>query len=209
MTSATVAPPPPAALVALHRLLARLEDILTLIAAAAIFFLMLVGVYQIVARTVFNTAIYGYIDYVEQAGVVFALLGVAYCQRLGAHVRMDLILRGFPLRFLWAMEGFCVVVALVVVGILVFTSFGTFQRAFNLGDSTMDIKLPVWPSKLLVPMALSVLWFRLAIQTVDYLRLVRHPEADPLAVPKLETVEEQAKNEIEEALGRTEGEHRS
>jgi TRAP-type C4-dicarboxylate transport system permease small subunit len=205
MVSGTLAPPPPAALVALHRVLARLEDAMTLLAAAAIFFLMLVGVYQIVARTAFNTAIYGYIDYIEQAGVVFAMLGVAYCQRLGAHVRMDLILRGFPLRFLWAMEGLCVLVALIVVAILVETSFETFLRALRIGDSTMDIKLPVWPSKLLVPVALSVLWLRLLIQILDYARLVRHPDAEPLAVPKLETVEEQAKNEIEETLGRTEG----
>lgn len=205
MVTATLAPPPPAALVFAHRVLAHLEDAMSLIAAAAIFFLMLVGVYQIVARTLLNTAIYGYIDYVEQAGVVFALLGVAYCQRVGAHVRMDLILRGFPLRFLWLMEGLCVLIALIVISILVVTSFETFQRAWTLGDSTMDIKLPVWPSKLLVPAALSVLWLRLLVQVADYARLVRYPQAEPLAVPKLETVEEQAKNEIEETLGRTEG----
>ena len=78
------------------RWLAGLEDALNLCAAAAIFFLMFVGVFQIVSRTVFGTAIHGYIDYIEQASPIFALLGIAYCQRLGAHVRMDLILRGFP-----------------------------------------------------------------------------------------------------------------
>ena len=66
----------------------------------------------------------------------------------------------------------------------------------------MDIRLPVWPSKLMVPVALSVLWLRLVIQTFDYARLVAYPDATPIAVPVLETAEEQAKAEIEEALGR-------
>jgi hypothetical protein len=39
---------------------------------------------------------------------------------------------------------------------------------------------------------------------LDYSRLVRHPDAEPIAVPVIETIEVQAKNEIEEALGREE-----
>ena len=94
----------PAALAAAHRVWARLEDVMNLIAAAAIFFLMFVGVFQIIGRTVFNTAIHGYIDYMEQASALFAFLGISYAQRVGAHIRMDLLLRGFSMRFLWSME---------------------------------------------------------------------------------------------------------
>jgi C4-dicarboxylate transporter, DctQ subunit len=194
--------PPARVLARINQWLAALEDALNLCAAAAIFFLMFVGVFQIVSRSVFGTAIYGYIDYIEQASPIFALLGVAYCQRLGAHVRMDLILRGLPKRWLWAMEGFAVVVALIIITVLIDRTFATFLRAWQRGDSSMDIRLPVWPSKLMVPVALSVLWLRLVLQTCDYARLVAWPDAVPIAVPKLETPEEQARAEIEEALGR-------
>jgi hypothetical protein len=54
----------------------------------------------------------------------------------------------------------------------------------------------------MVPVALSVPWVRLVLQTCDYARLVAYPDAVPIAVPVLETPEEQAKAEIEEALGR-------
>ncbi len=191
-----------AALATAHRYWSRLEDGLNLIAAAAIFFLMFVGVFQIVGRTVFDTAIYGYIDYMEQASALFAFLGIAYAQRVGAHIRMDLLLRGFSMRFLWSMELFCVLVALVVITILVDSTFQNFLRAWQLGDSTIDIKLPVWPTKLIVPAVLVVLWVRLVLQSIDYARLIRHPLATPIAVPVIETIEVQAKNEIEEALGR-------
>ena len=193
-----------AALAAAHRYWARLEDGMNLVAAAAIFFLMFVGVFQIVGRTVFNTAIYGYIDYMEQASALFAFLGIAYAQRVGAHIRMDLLLRGFSLRFLWSMELFAVLVALVAITVLVDTTWENFLRAWQLGDSTIDIKLPVWPTKLLVPVVLVVLWVRLLLQSLDYLRLIRHPDAEPIAVPVIETIEVQAKHEIDEALGREE-----
>ncbi|MDP3162910.1 MAG: TRAP transporter small permease [Reyranella sp.] len=191
-----------AALAAAHRYWSWLEDGLNLIAAAAIFFLMFVGVFQIVGRTVFDTAIYGYIDYMEQASALFAFLGIAYAQRVGAHIRMDLLLRGFSMRFLWSMELFCVLVALVVITVLVDSTFQNFLRAWQLGDSTIDIKLPVWPTKLIVPFVLTVLWVRLVLQSIDYARLIRYPLATPVAVPTLETIEAQAQNEIEEALGR-------
>ena len=192
------------ALAVAHRYWARLEDGMNLVAAAAIFFLMFVGVFQIVGRTAFDTAIYGYIDYMEQASALFAFLGISYAQRVGAHIRMDLLLRGFSLRFLWAMELFAVLVALVIIVVLVETTWENFLRAWQLGDSTIDIKLPIWPTKLIVPFVLAVLTVRLVLQALDYIRLVRHPDAAPIAVPVIETIEVQAKNEIEEALGREE-----
>lgn len=194
-----------ATLVWANRIWSVLEDALNLIAAGSIFFLMFVGVIQVVGRAAFDTAIYGYIDYMEQASAIFAFLGISYAQRLGAHIRMDLLLRGFSLRFMWAMELFCVAIAFVVISLMVESTFQNFLRAWTLGDSTMDIKLPIWPTKLIVPFVLSVLWVRMALQIADYIRLVRHPEATPIAVPIIETIEAQAKNEIEEALGREQG----
>jgi C4-dicarboxylate transporter DctQ subunit len=191
-----------AALAAAHRYWSRLEDGMNLVAAAAIFFLMFVGVFQVVGRTAFDTAIYGYIDYMEQASALFAFLGIAYAQRVGAHIRMDLLLRGLSLRFLWTMELFAVLIALIVITVLIDTTWLNFLRAFQLGDSTIDIKLPTWPTKLLVPVVLAVLWVRLVLQSLDYLRLIRHPDAQPIAVPVIETIEVQAQHEIEEALGR-------
>ncbi len=192
------------ALAVAHRYWSRLEDGMNLIAAAAIFFLMFVGVFQIVGRTAFNTAIYGYIDYMEQASALFAFLGISYAQRVGAHIRMDLLLRGFSLRFLWSMELFAVLVAMLAITTLVDSTWQNFLRAYQLGDSTIDIKLPVWPTKLLVPFVLAVLWVRLALQAADYARLIRYPNAQPIAVPVIETIEVQAQNEIQEALGREE-----
>jgi TRAP-type C4-dicarboxylate transport system permease small subunit len=181
----------------------RLEATLNFIAGGAIFVLMLVAVYQVVARTLFGTAIYGYIDYIEQSTAIFAFLGVAYCQKLGGHIRMEILLTVLPRRLLWWVEIFGIVTALTIIAVLIYGSYFNFLRAYELGDSTMDIRLPIWPSKLLVPIALCTLWLRLALQLVGYLRLAVHPQAEPVGVPTLHTPGEMAREEIEEALGRS------
>ena len=183
--------------------LSHVEDSLNLIAALAVFFLMFVGVAQISGRTVFDFAIYGYIDWIEQASSLFAFLGIAYAQRLGSHIGMDLTI-GWRPEVRWKIELFGVVLAIAIITILIYASFTNFLRAWSIGDSTMDIRLPTWPAKLMVPLALSVLWLRLSLQICGYLRMIAHPDAQPVAVPKLITLETQVQDEIAEALGREE-----
>jgi TRAP-type mannitol/chloroaromatic compound transport system permease small subunit len=193
--------PGPALLRRLDRGLTVVEDYANLVAALAIFFLMFVGVVQIVGRKLFGIAIYGYIDWIEQSSALFAFLGIAYAQRLGAHIRMDITLN-WPRRLRWWLELFGVVLALVVITLLIDASFNAFWRAWSIGDSTMDIRLPVWPAKLMVPLALSLLWLRLMLQVWGYTRMALEPTAVPVAVPKLESIVDQVKDEVAEALGR-------
>jgi len=183
------------------KVLSHTEDGLNLIAALAVFFLMFVGVAQIVGRTIFDFAIYGYIDWIEQASSLFAFLGIAYAQRLGSHIGMDLTMSWQPASR-WKIELFGVLMAIVIISVLVYASFTNFLRAYQIGDSSMDIQLPTWPAKFMVPLALSVLWLRLVLQICGYLRMIAHPDAEPIAVPKLITIETQVKDEIAEALGR-------
>ena len=183
--------------------LSHVEDSLNLIAALAVFFLMFVGVAQIVGRTIFDFAIYGYIDWIEQASSLFAFLGIAYAQRLGSHIGMDLTM-GWRPALRWKIELFGTVMAWGIIAILIYASFTNFLRAYQIGDSTMDIRLPTWPAKFMVPLALSVLLARLTLQICGYIRMIAHPDAVPIGVPKLITIETQVEDEIAEALGREE-----
>jgi C4-dicarboxylate transporter, DctQ subunit len=179
-----------------------------LVAALAIFALMLLGVWQVLGRTLFNAPVRGYIDFVELSMATFAFLGIAYCQRLGGHVRMEMFLKPMRGRLLWSAEIFGTVVGLVVVAVLIWYGWGHFLRAYQLGDSTIDTQLPVWPSKLAVPVAFALLWLRLWLQLAGYLRLALDPRRRPVAVTTVHSVEEQAEHEIEESL-RARERHRS
>jgi len=171
-----------------------LENATNAVAGILIFALMCFGGIRIVFR-IFDIPLYGFIDIVEVSMVGFAVLSIAFVQRLGGHVRMELILTALKGRWLWFAEFMGGLFALFIVGILIPSSYAHFQRAFDIGDSTMDIELVTWPAKLVVPIALSILFGRLAIQTVGYLRLLFRPSYEPIVVPVIQTMEDKARSE--------------
>jgi TRAP-type C4-dicarboxylate transport system permease small subunit len=185
----------------MHRAFMPVEDLANLIAAFAIVMLMVLGVLQIVLRTVFNTPISGYIDLVELSMASMAFLGAAYCQRLGSHIRMELLVGRLNGRALWLLEALGAALAMFIIGVLVYYSYGHFLRSFTLGDTTMDAEYPVWPSKLLVPIAFSIWWIRLALQFTGSIRMAIYPDATPVAVVVAKHVAEQAQDEIIEVMG--------
>ena len=181
---------------AADRLLGGVENGLNLLAGVLIFALMLLGVVQIVLRTVFSAPIFGYIDVVEVAMVGFAVLSIAFVQRVGGHVRMEMLVGKLAGRAKWLVEALGTGLAAFIVAVLIPYSWAHFERAFEFGDSTIDIELVTWPAKLVVPVALSVLLLRLAVQFGGYLRLAAAPELEPVAVPSIQDAAERAQQEI-------------
>ena len=178
------------------RWLGWVETRLNLVAGLLIFALMLLGVAQIALRTVFRAPIFGYIDIVEVSMVGFAVLAVSFVQRVGGHVRMELLVGRLKGRTLWVAEAVGTTLALFIVAVLIPYSYRHFERAFDFGDSTIDIEIVTWPAKLVVPVALTILLGRLALQFAGYVRLVIHPDREPVAVPLLKEVEETAAENI-------------
>lgn len=183
------------------RLAIPIENLANLLAAFAIFALMCLGVAQIALRTVFNSPLAGYIDLVELSMASMAFLGAAYCQRMGAHIRMDLLIGRLKGRSLWIVESLGLIVALIIIGVLIQNGWGHFLRSFTLGDTTIDAEYPVWPSKLLVPIAFGLWWIRLAIQLLGSLRLAVDPSKTPVGVVLMKDVAHQAQDEITEIMG--------
>ena len=174
----------------------RVENAFNLIAGGLIAALMVLGVVQIVMRTVFSSPILGYIDIVELSMVGFAVLAIAFVQRVGGHVRMELLILRLHGRPLWLFEVLGSLLAIFIVAVLIPYSFDHFQRAFQFGDSTIDLELVTWPAKLVVPVALTLLLIRLIIQLLGFIRLFVNPSLPHLAIPELKRPEEVAAEEI-------------
>ncbi len=177
-----------------------IERFLNLIAALVILALMFVGTYQVFGRKLLNIPVPGYVDIVELAMTAFAFLGIAYCQKLGGHIRMEIIIGRFKGRYLYFVEILGTLAIMLIIGILIYYTWEHFLRAYLIGDSTIDIEIILWPSKLAVPVAFSVLMVRLALQAAGFVRLFMYPDAVPIAVPHIETVDEQAQHEIDAGL---------
>ncbi len=183
----------------LDRALHAVERFTALASAVFIFGLMVVGVCQIVGRTVFNFPIFGYIDAIEMSIAVFAFLAIAYCERMGGHVRMELLigkLRGVPL---WLAEVAGQILGLGLMAVLIWYGWEHAMRAYEYGDSTIDAQIPWWPSKMLIPAAFALLFLRQLLNLVGYLRLLFNPQVAPVAVPLIADVRELAAEEAAEA----------
>ena len=184
-------------------ILLKLERFCALISGLTIFSLMFLAVYSVSDRKFFNAPLAGYVDYIEAALPVIAIMGVSYVQRDGSHIRMDIFVSLLKGRALWLFELISILLILLLILYLTWGAWLHFDRSFDCSrplcsrDSSIDIGLPTWPSKLVVPFAFTVLSFRLILQAVGYSRALIFDLKKPPAVPLPISSSEQAKIETE------------
>lgn len=185
----------------------RIESVLNLIGGVTIIVLVLMAVWNVLGRKLFNAPVPGYVDWTEQFMILFAFLGLAYCQREGGHIRMDIVVMRLKGRPLWLAEFLSVLFMLLVTTGLIYGAWHHFLRSFDWDmalfsrDSSIDIGLPLWPAKLIVPVAFALLWVRLVLQLWGYGRALVHGGDAPVAVPLPEDPMAQASREAEAVSG--------
>jgi len=195
MASSSIVPEDESTLSHADKLLFRLESWLNLIGGITILALVLLAVTNVLSRWLFNLPVTGYIDWIEQGMAFFAFLGIAYCQRVGGHIRMDIIINRLRGRTRWITELASTFLMFNLTIVLFYGSYLHAWRAFNLGDSSINIALPTWPAKLVVPFALTILALRLLLQMWAYIRAIKTNELEPIAVPLPENAAIQAAHE--------------
>ena len=192
----------------LDRGLLRLETFFALISGLAVFSLMFLAAYSVAGRKFFASPLSGYVDWIEAAMPLIAFMGISYTQRNGGHVRMDILIGRLRGRVLWFAETLSVALILLLMVALVWGSWAHFQRSFDFGaplwsrDSSIDIGLPIWPAKLMAPLAFSVLCLRLVLQIWGYGRAFVLGLDTPVAVPMVQDAAAQAMAEAEHLDGR-------
>lgn len=185
----------------LDRALRPLERVCAYLSGFAIFSLMFLAVYSVTGRKFFGSPLLGYVDIIEVMMPLIAIMGVSYVQRDGTHIRMDMLVSALRGRALWLFELVSVLLMLLLMIALAWGAWDHFARSFDCArplcskDSTTDIYLPLWPSKLVVPVAFGVLVLRLMLQVWGFGRALVLGLERPVAVPLNLTVAEQAKAE--------------
>lgn len=191
----------------LDRALYRLERLLALLSGIAVFSIMVLAVISVSGRNFLNHPVPGYVDWIEQIMPLIAFMGIAFTQRDGGHIRMDIVVSLLRGRALWLVEFITTLIVLIVMVLLVWGSWAHFQRSFDWGaplwsrDSTIDIGLPIWPAKILAPIAFAVLSVRLVLQLWGYGRAFASGAEQPVAVPLIEDVATQAAREAAHVSG--------
>ncbi len=187
----------------IDRTLYRVEGWLALISGLAVFSLMILAVVSVAGRNGFNQPLPGYVDWIQQAMPLIAFMGISYTQRDGGHIRMDMVVGALKGRPLYLVEIITTLAVLFLMVLMVWGTYAHFARSFDFGspmwsrDSSMDIALPLWPAKLLAPVAFSVLCLRLVLQIYAYGRAFMRNDTHPIAVPLVANAATQAAMEAE------------
>ncbi|MEM7215044.1 MAG: TRAP transporter small permease [Pseudomonadota bacterium] len=185
----------------------KLERILALVSGVAIFSLMILAVVSVGGRNTINQPLPGYVDWIEQIMPLIAFMGISYTQRDGGHIRMDILVGRLRGRTLWIAEFVTVFFMLLLMLLLVWGSWSHFDRSFSFdapfwsNDSSIDINIPIWPAKLLVPVAFSVLCLRLSLQLWGYGRAIASNAETPVAVPLVKDAAAMAADEAKSVSG--------
>lgn len=183
--------------------LLKLETVLALVSGFAVFSLMIFAVVSVTGRSTINQPLPGYVDWIEQVLPLIAFMGVSYTQRNGGHIRMDIVIGALKGRALWLAEMITVFAMLILMILLVWGSWAHFDRAFDFAapmwsrDSSIDIGIPLWPAKLMAPVAFSVLCVRLVLQLCSYTQAFVKNDPSPVAVPMIQSAAEQAQEEAQ------------
>ena len=98
--------------------LLKIEKACALISGLAIFSLMFLAAYSVTGRKFFNSPLAGYVDYIEAAMPIIAIMGVSYVQRDGSHIRMDLFVSLLKGRSLWMFELISVILIFILIRLL-------------------------------------------------------------------------------------------
>ena len=147
-----------------------IEDWLNLVSVFIIMFLMFFATTEILGRYIFNAPVPGHVEIVEliMAGVVF--FGIAYTERVGGHVRMELFLtRVLKGRAYHIAEAITATLSLFVYLFILVYTFKFTLWSFQIGDNTAYINWPTWPSKLAVPAGSFFLCIRFVIEVIQHI----------------------------------------
>ncbi len=195
----TVGAPPDSVLYKIDQAYHALEKALNYVAGIFLFSLMLLACAEVVARKLFNSPIHGQADLVEIAIPTMGFFGLAYCQRMAGHVRMEILITHLKGRAHWLFEFVSNLATILICALMIYGTYAHFLRAYEFGDSTMDVELPIWPPKLIIVLGFCILFGRLIISFFGYIQMLRNPDGPVYAVPLSPAIEEIAEAEAKAA----------
>lgn len=156
------------------RVIAKIEEWFTILAAIAVGVMMLITTVDVVARRVFGEHVKGSYEFVALLFVFVIFLGLAYAQRKDAHITIGVLYDRLPRKARRPIEGTTLIISLVLFSIVTWYSATSAHFNYVIGDTILGaIPVLTWPSRFGVPVGTGLLSLRLLLQ---FIRLVKEGE---------------------------------
>jgi TRAP-type transport system small permease protein len=145
----------------------KLEFILLMVAGVTVIFSMFLVTVDVIMRNLFNKPIAGVIEIMNIALIIIVSLGFSYVQGKKENIMIEIFTNKLPkfYRDLFDLLGFLIGLLVMSVitwkcGLNAFTSFVVQEHTMGL------IKIPLWPSKVLLTIGMGVLSIRLLLDSL-------------------------------------------
>jgi TRAP-type transport system small permease protein len=152
----------------LNRWLNRIDTYLNYISAAAIFFMMLLIVLDVVLRATINKPIVGVLEFTgEYLLVTIVFFGISYAYLHKEHVRVEIIVD----RLSKSVQRIFLIIS-NVIGIVVITALGVtnFQKGLDMFErdirSVSLLEYPLAPAYMIITVGIIMLIVRLLFETI-------------------------------------------
>ncbi len=160
------------------------------VAALCIAAVMFSTAADVIVRQVTGSSIPGVVEYSEVLLVALVFLGLAYAQRVKAHIGVDIVTDRLRPRVSHVVRAVGLVLAILVLAWMTYETAMVAVHAFEVREYRFGlVQVPIWPVRIVVPVGLAVLILELVLSTYDEIVGARtgappthaaHPEAATL-----------------------------
>ena len=153
---------------------------LAIIGGATLLCLMLLTVYAVVMRYVFNAPLLWALDYARVGLVIVTFMGLAYCGLTGGHIAVDFIGSFAPPIVLRISD---TIIRLSCAALIALMAWQGLQQGFDaleMGEGTNEVEIPLFPFFIVVAIGCATYTIVLIIQA---LRAARGDDLNDPAEP--------------------------
>ncbi|MBK20154.1 MAG: hypothetical protein CMM52_15080 [Rhodospirillaceae bacterium] len=118
---------------------------LALVAGVALLLLMMLTVYAVVMRYIFNAPILWALDVGRMGLVVLVFFGLGYCGLTGGHIAVDFISVIAPPRFVKIIDVIIRASCFVLVALMAWFGLQQGLDAIEMGEGTNELEIPLAP----------------------------------------------------------------
>ncbi|MFM8546151.1 MAG: TRAP transporter small permease subunit [Betaproteobacteria bacterium] len=151
------------------RAMARLTGVLIII-------IMIAVVIDAVLRGMLGIAVWGVLELGVLLLLALIYLGLPATQANRENFRVSILAERFPPWLYQIVTWLLLALQLLMIGILVWTSWRSTVFSYNRDEVSVGmVQIPLWPSRGMVSLGLSLLWLQSLAAAVEYGLLGKHP----------------------------------
>jgi TRAP-type mannitol/chloroaromatic compound transport system permease small subunit len=169
----------------LNRLVDLLGGLLFAVVATAIFVSMVATTADVIAIRVYSTTVRGAVEFATNLMPVIVFGSLAYIQRYGQHIRVELIYDRCGPRVQAALDALNAVVVTFAAAALAIVSWQGYLRSNAIKEAGMAFRFPIYPVKLFIVIGFSVMVLKMLTEILNAVDRIRHPTAASSSIDRV------------------------